>query len=141
MEPTRTSPISRRSVLKSGAVAAVAGGAATLLGSPAAAQTAPREAATKDAASWKGTKFRAYVRHDSFHSQPDSFNDLTLIGVLKQLRRFLRGAPATVVWDNLPCHHSHVVGAWLAGQRHWLAMEFLPGYAHDLDPVEGCGPT
>jgi hypothetical protein len=29
---------------------------------------------------------------------------LTLIGVLTQLRRFLRGAPATVVWDNLPCH-------------------------------------
>jgi hypothetical protein len=76
-----------------------------------------------------------------FHAQPGSFNDLTLIGVLKQLRRFLRGAPATVVWDNLPCHHSRVMGAWLAGQRHWLAVEFLPGYAHDLDPVEGCGPT
>jgi transposase len=29
------------------------------------------------------------------------------------------------------------MGAWLAGQRHWLAVEFLPGYAHDLDPVEG----
>jgi S-(hydroxymethyl)glutathione dehydrogenase/alcohol dehydrogenase len=75
MEPTRTSPISRRTVLKSGAVAAVAGGAATLLGSPAAAQTAPREAATKDAASWKGTKFRAYVRHDS----TASVEELTLL--------------------------------------------------------------
>jgi hypothetical protein len=29
------------------------------------------------------------------------------------------------------------MGAWLAGQRHWLAVKFLPGYAHDLDPVEG----
>jgi S-(hydroxymethyl)glutathione dehydrogenase/alcohol dehydrogenase len=75
MEPTRTSPISRRSVLKGGAVAAVAGGAATLLGSPAAAQTAPREAATRDAASWKGTKFRAYVRHDS----TASVEELTLL--------------------------------------------------------------
>jgi len=56
---------------------------------------------------------------------------------VKQLRRFLRGAPATVVWDNLPSHHSRVMGAWLAGQRHWLAVEFLPGYAHDLNPVEG----
>ena len=72
-----------------------------------------------------------------FHVQPGSDNDLTLIGVLKQLRRFLRGAPAIVVWDNLPSHHSRVMGAWLEGQRHWLAVEFLPGYAHDLDPVEG----
>ena len=31
-----------------------------------------------------------------FHVQPDSDNDLTLIDVLKQLRRFLRGAPATL---------------------------------------------
>jgi transposase len=72
-----------------------------------------------------------------FHTQPDSYNDHTLIGVLKQLRRFLRGAPATLIWDNLPSHHSRVMGDWLAGQRHWLAVEYLPGYAHDLDPVEG----
>jgi hypothetical protein len=72
-------------------------------------------------------------------SSRGSYNDLRLIGVLKQLRRFLRGAPATVIWDNLPSHHSHVMGAWLAGQRHWLAVEFLSGYAHDLNPVEGLG--
>jgi transposase len=29
------------------------------------------------------------------------------------------------------------MGAWLAGQRHWLVVEPLPGYAHDLNPVEG----
>jgi putative transposase len=72
-----------------------------------------------------------------FHSQPDSYNDHTLIGVLKQLRRFLRGAPATLIWDNLPSHHSRVMGAWLETQCHWLRVEYLPGYAHDLDPVEG----
>jgi transposase len=72
-----------------------------------------------------------------FHTQPDSYNDHTLIGVLKQLRRFLRGVPATLIWDNLPSHHSRVMGAWLESQRHWLAVEYLPGYAHDLDPVEG----
>ena len=72
-----------------------------------------------------------------FHTQPDSYNDHTLIGVLKQLRRFLRRAPVTLIWDNLPSHHSRVMGGWLAGQRHWLQVEYLPGYAHDLDPVEG----
>jgi transposase len=49
--------------------------------------------------------------------------------------------PATVVWDNLPAHHSRVMAAWLEGQRHWLAVEYLPGYAHDLDRWRGCGPT
>jgi DDE superfamily endonuclease len=72
-----------------------------------------------------------------FHTQPDSYNSQTLIGVLRQLRRFLRGAPVTLVWDNLPAHHSRLMGAWLEGQRHWLQVEYLPGYAHDLDPVEG----
>jgi len=72
-----------------------------------------------------------------FHTQPGSYNDQTLTGVGRQLRRFLRGAPATLVWDNLPSHHSRVMGAWLEGQRHWLTVEYLPGYAHDLDPVEG----
>ena len=77
----------------------------------------------------------------AFHAQPDADNDHTLIGVLKQLRRFLRGAPATVIWDNLPSHHSRVMRAWLDTQRHWLHVEYLPGYAHDLDPVEGLWPT
>jgi putative transposase len=72
-----------------------------------------------------------------FHSQPDSYNSQTLIVVLRVLRRFPGGAPVTLVWDNLPAHHSRVLGAWLKTQGHWLQVEDLPGYAHDLDPVEG----
>ena len=26
--------------------------------------------------------------------------------------------------------------AWIAGQRGWLTVERLPGYAHDLNPIE-----
>lgn len=33
------------------------------------------------------------------------------------------------------------MGAWLEGQRYWLAVECLPGYAHHLDPVEGLAYT
>src|SRR5947207_12364624 len=25
---------------------------------------------------------------------------------------------------------------WIAGQRHWLSVERLPGYAPDLNPIE-----
>jgi transposase len=72
-----------------------------------------------------------------FHTQPASYNAHTLIEVLKRLRRFLRGRPAVLVWDNLPAHHSQVMCDWLTSQRHWLQVEYLPAYAHDLDPVEG----
>jgi transposase len=41
------------------------------------------------------------------------------------------------VWDGLPAHRSTVMGAWLRCQRHWLVVEPLPGYAPDLNPVEG----
>jgi hypothetical protein len=37
-----------------------------------------------------------------FHTQPDSNDTQTLTGVLKLLRRFLRGRPPTLVWANLP---------------------------------------
>jgi putative transposase len=29
------------------------------------------------------------------------------------------------------------MGAWLRRQRHWLVVEPLPGYAPELNPVEG----
>jgi len=29
------------------------------------------------------------------------------------------------------------MGAWLRRQRHWLVVERLPGFAPDLNPVEG----
>jgi transposase len=25
---------------------------------------------------------------------------------------------------------------WIATQRHWLVVERLPGYAHDINPIE-----
>jgi hypothetical protein len=40
------------------------------------------------------------------------------------------------VWDGLPAHRSHAMGAWLRRQRSWLVVEPLPAYAPDLNPVE-----
>jgi transposase len=42
----------------------------------------------------------------------------------------------TLIWDNLPSHKSKAMTAWIAGQRQWLTVERLPGYAHDLNPIE-----
>jgi hypothetical protein len=73
----------------------------------------------------------------AFHHQVDAYNTETLIGALGELRRFLGGQKATLLWDGLPAHRSLAMGAWLRRQRHWLVVERLPGYAPDLNPVEG----
>jgi len=72
----------------------------------------------------------------AFHRQPDAYDTATLIGALVELRRFLGGQKATLLWDGLPAHRSRAMRAWLRSQRHWLVVERLPAYAPDLNPVE-----
>jgi hypothetical protein len=72
----------------------------------------------------------------AFHQQVDAYNTDTLIQALGELRRFLGGQKATLLWDGLPAHRSLAMGAWLRRQRHWLVVERLPGYAPELNPVE-----
>jgi putative transposase len=73
----------------------------------------------------------------AFHHQQDAYDTDTLIGALGELRAFLGGQKATLVWDGLPAHRSLAMRAWLRGQRSWLVVEPLPGYAPELNPVEG----
>jgi transposase len=73
----------------------------------------------------------------AFHHQVDAYNTETLIGALSELRRFLGGQKATLLWDGLPAHRSLAMGAWLGRQRSWLVVQRLPGYAPELNPVEG----
>jgi hypothetical protein len=72
----------------------------------------------------------------AFHRQVDAYNTDTLIQALGQLRRFLGGQKATLLWDGLPAHRSRMMRAWLCRQRSWLVVEPLPGYAPELNPVE-----
>jgi transposase len=73
----------------------------------------------------------------AFHHQQGAYDTDTLIGALQELRCFLGGQKATLVWDGLPAHRSHAMRAWLRRQRSWLVVEPLPGYAPELNPVEG----
>ena len=41
------------------------------------------------------------------------------------------------MWDGLPAHRSRAMRHWLGRQRSWLVVEPLPGYAPELNPVEG----
>jgi transposase len=73
----------------------------------------------------------------AFHQQDRAYDTDSLIGALEQLRTFLGGQKATLVWDGLPAHRSLAMRRWLACQRSWLVVEPLPAYAPELNPVEG----
>jgi transposase len=73
----------------------------------------------------------------AFHITPGNYDTDTLIKVLGELRKFLGGEKATLLWDGLPAHRSTAMRAWLNRQRHWLVVERLPAYAPELNPVEG----
>jgi hypothetical protein len=73
----------------------------------------------------------------AFHVRAGNYTTDSLIEVLGELRRFLAGEKATLVWDGLPAHRSRAVRAWLNRQRSWLVVEPLPAYAPELNPVEG----
>ncbi len=81
---------------------------------------------------WDGQKTRLFAR-----TKKDSFNTASLIDFLKQLKRFVRGQRVILIWDHLPAHRSRDMSQFLWIQRDWLQIEWLPGYAPDLNPTEG----
>lgn len=81
---------------------------------------------------WDGKKTRLLAR-----TKPDSFDTESLIQFVKDLKYFVRRAQVILVWDNLPAHRSLVMKRFLLEQRDWLQIEWLPGYAPDLNPTEG----
>jgi transposase len=73
----------------------------------------------------------------AFHLTPGNYDTERLIEVLGELRRFLGGEKATLLWDGLPSHRSTAMRDWIRTQRQWLVVERLPAYAPELNPVEG----
>jgi transposase len=72
-----------------------------------------------------------------FHTRAGAYNDQSLIEFLQALHDELDGAKVTLIWDGLPSHRSRRMQAWTRTQRRWLVVKRLPGYAPDLNPVEG----
>jgi transposase len=71
-----------------------------------------------------------------FQIKPGSYNTDSLIEFLTELHQHFGDDKLTLIWDNLPSHRSKQMTAWIATQRHWLLVERLPGYAHDINPIE-----
>jgi transposase len=71
-----------------------------------------------------------------FSLQPGSINDESLIIFLSELHDLLDEDKATVIWDGLTSHRSKKMTAFIKSQRHWLVVERLPSYGHELNLVE-----
>jgi transposase len=80
---------------------------------------------------WDGRRPRLLFQTRVGTSRTDS-----LIGFLRHLRRHFRRPRVILLWEGLPGHQSAGMRTYLAGQRHWLTVERLPGYAPDVNPVE-----
>jgi hypothetical protein len=80
---------------------------------------------------WDGKRSKLF-----FQVKPDSYNTESLIAFLDDLRRHFWGRKVILVWDGLPAHRSRAMIEYLHGQRRWLSVERLPGYAPELNPVE-----
>jgi hypothetical protein len=52
----------------------------------------------------------------AFHVQAGNYDTDSLIGVLDQLRKFLGGEKATLLWDGLPAHRSRAMRDFLNRQ-------------------------
>jgi len=58
-----------------------------------------------------------------------------VVDFLAHLLRHLPGR-LLVIWDRSKTHRSDLVGEFVAGQRGRLALDYLPAYAPELNPVE-----
>ncbi|MER6187831.1 transposase [Streptomyces sp. NPDC001652] len=74
-------------------------------------------------------------RHTGRKGERRSLSESDYIHLLDGAHRLLR-APLIVVWDRLSTHTSTTMNA-LVAERDWLTVVLLPGYAPELNPVEG----
>lgn len=71
-----------------------------------------------------------------FQVQRQAYDSAAVVRFLDALHAAVPGQ-LLVIWDRAPIHRSALVQAYVAEHRAWLRLEWLPGYAPDLNPDEG----
>nr|WP_063742178.1 transposase [Streptomyces yerevanensis] len=74
-------------------------------------------------------------RHTGRKGERRSLGESDCIRLLDGAHQLLK-APLIVVWDRLSTHTSKTMQA-LVAERDWLTVVLPPGYAPELNPVEG----
>ena len=70
-----------------------------------------------------------------FRLYPDPIRAREVVDFLGHLLRHLPGK-LLIVWDRSKTHRSRLAAEFVAAQRSRLALEYLPAYAPELNPVE-----
>jgi transposase len=86
---------------------------------------------------WKWLSAVAGVTWWNFYFRlfPGTVRSPQVVEFLTHLLRHLRG-PVLVIWDRLQTHRSRLVREFVDAQQGRLALEYLPAYAPELNPVE-----
>jgi transposase len=86
---------------------------------------------------WKTLSAIAGVTWWNFYFRlfPGTIRAPQVVEFLRQLQRHLPGK-LLIIWDGLRSHRGRLVGDFVAAQDGRLALEFLPAYAPELNPVE-----
>jgi transposase len=73
-----------------------------------------------------------------FRREPEKFNAVTFWAFLKHLRCVTAPARRRVVLiaDNAKYHHGQLHKPWREHHAERLALEFLPPYSPDMNPIE-----
>jgi transposase len=79
--------------------------------------------------------YRLHVHRRRKGSRP-SLGEADYAALIAAAHRAL-DAPLIVVWDNLNTHRSTKMRAFTGAHPDWLTVVHLPGYAPDLNAVEG----
>ena len=85
---------------------------------------------------WDTLSAMAGITFTSFYFRlyKGSIRSAEIVEFLQALLGHIRG-PLLIVWDRLSAHRSRMTRDFMAGQdRLWV--EYLPGYAPELNPVE-----
>jgi transposase len=79
--------------------------------------------------------YRVHVHRRRKGSRP-SLGEADYAALIAAAHRTL-GAPVILIWDNHGTHRSKKMRAFTGANSSWLTVIHLPGYAPDLNAVEG----
>ena len=71
-----------------------------------------------------------------FRMKPGAMDRYDFVEFLKNMKIELKGKKLLLIWDRLPAHRSKLVTSYIKSQKSWLRVEYYPGYAPELSPVE-----
>jgi transposase len=73
-----------------------------------------------------------------YRREDDRFNAVSFWAFLKDLRRISnrRGRRVVVITDNAKYHHARLHKQWRHDRQDHFALDYLPPYSPDLNPIE-----